>query len=81
MLTDLEQIKDMTTYQQFLESKYQLGGSHGFEPLWIPDFLFDFQRAPGKEHHDLSVIAKKYGGGGHRGACGFTADSIPFSLK
>lgn len=27
--------------------------------------------APGKEHHDLSLIAKKYGGGGHRGACGF----------
>ncbi len=27
--------------------------------------------APGKEHHDLSQIAVKYGGGGHRGACGF----------
>ncbi len=27
--------------------------------------------APGKEHHDLSLIAVKYGGGGHRGACGF----------
>ena len=27
--------------------------------------------APGHEHHDLSAIAKKYGGGGHRGACGF----------
>lgn len=27
--------------------------------------------APGKEHHDLSLIASKYGGGGHRGACGF----------
>lgn len=25
----------------------------------------------GKEHHDLSLIAKKYGGGGHKGACGF----------
>lgn len=25
----------------------------------------------GKEHHDLSVIATKHGGGGHRGACGF----------
>lgn len=27
--------------------------------------------ALGKEHHDLSQIAVKYGGGGHRGACGF----------
>jgi len=34
--------------------------------------------APGKEHHDLSQIAVKYGGGGHRGACGFKADKLPF---
>lgn len=27
--------------------------------------------APGHEDIDLSVIAKKHGGGGHRGACGF----------
>lgn len=29
---------------------------------------------------DLSEIAKRYGGGGHRGACGFTSQSLPFSL-
>lgn len=34
--------------------------------------------APGKEHHDLSKIAVKYGGGGHRGACGFKAKTLPF---
>lgn len=34
--------------------------------------------APGKEHHDLSLIAVKYGGGGHRGACGFRLDKLPF---
>lgn len=34
--------------------------------------------APGKEHHDLSKIAVKYGGGGHRGACGFRAKTLPF---
>lgn len=34
--------------------------------------------APGKEHHDLSEIAKKHGGGGHRGACGFRAAQLPF---
>lgn len=27
---------------------------------------------------DLSEIAKKYGGGGHRGACGFTCKTLPF---
>ena len=27
---------------------------------------------------DLSEIAKKHGGGGHRGACGFTCDKLPF---
>ena len=27
---------------------------------------------------DLSLIAVKYGGGGHRGACGFTCDKLPF---
>lgn len=34
--------------------------------------------APGKEHHDLSLIAVKHGGGGHRGACGFKLDKLPF---
>jgi len=34
--------------------------------------------APGKEHHDLSLIAVKYGGGGHRGACGFRTAKLPF---
>lgn len=36
--------------------------------------------APGKEGHDLSVIAAEHGGGGHRGACGFTCDTLPFKL-
>jgi hypothetical protein len=35
----------VTPYQQFLAGKSQLGGRHGLEPLWLPDFLFDFQRA------------------------------------
>lgn len=34
--------------------------------------------APGQEHHDLSLIAVKHGGGGHRGACGFRTDKLPF---
>ncbi len=31
-------------YEQFLLSKSQLGSQSGFKPLWIPDFLFDFQK-------------------------------------
>jgi hypothetical protein len=34
--------------------------------------------APGHNHHDLSTIAVKYGGGGHRGACGFRSTKLPF---
>lgn len=30
-------------YQALLERRRQLGGSYGFEPLWMPDWLFDFQ--------------------------------------
>lgn len=36
--------------------------------------------APGKESYDLSLIAVKHGGGGHRGACGFTCKKLPFDL-
>lgn len=33
---------------------------------------------PDKTQHDLSLIAVKYGGGGHRGACGFKVEKLPF---
>ncbi len=33
------------TYEEFLERKRQLGGMHGFDPLWIPDWLMDFQKS------------------------------------
>jgi hypothetical protein len=42
------------------------------------DWRVSLYHAPGKEHHDLSLIATKYGGGGHRGACGFRMKSLPF---
>lgn len=35
----------MTDYHAFLETKRQLGADSGFEPVWMPDFLFDFQAA------------------------------------
>lgn len=31
-------------YTEFLQRKHDYGADSGFEPLWIPDFLFDFQR-------------------------------------
>jgi hypothetical protein len=34
----------MKTYNEFLQSKLQLEASGGLEPLWLPEFLFDFQR-------------------------------------
>lgn len=33
--------------------------------------MVSLYHVPGHEHLDLSEIAKKHGGGGHRGACGF----------
>ncbi len=33
----------MTDYAAFLESKTQGGADSGFAPVWMPEFLFDFQ--------------------------------------
>jgi len=33
-----------TEYQQFLVKKSQLTTGTGFDPVWMPDFLYDFQR-------------------------------------
>jgi len=34
----------MITYQQFLGRKSQGAQANGFKPLWLPDWLFDFQQ-------------------------------------
>lgn len=34
----------MTTYQEFLSCKSQDSWRDGFDPVWMPDFLFDFQK-------------------------------------
>lgn len=34
----------MSDYASFLDRKAQLGNKSGFTPLWMPDFLFDFQK-------------------------------------
>lgn len=36
--------------------------------------------APHRTDVDLSLIAVKHGGGGHRGACGFECQKLPFDL-
>lgn len=33
------------SYQDFIHRKSQIGTQSGFEPLWMPDFLFDFQKS------------------------------------
>lgn len=35
----------MSDYEVFLQAKSQLGGNHGFEPVFVPDFLYDFQQS------------------------------------
>ena len=35
----------MGAYDQFLLTKSQLDGAYGFDPVWMPDFLIDFQSA------------------------------------
>jgi hypothetical protein len=32
-------------YREFLHAKSQLPATSGFEPLWLPNYLFDFQRS------------------------------------
>lgn len=34
----------MNAYAEFLEAKAQLGSFDGFDPIWMPEFLFDFQK-------------------------------------
>ena len=41
-------------------------------------WLVSLYHAAHRSDIDLSLIAKQYGGGGHRGACGFQTDKLPF---
>jgi len=35
----------MDAYEDFLTQKAQIGTRDGFEPVWMPDYLFDFQKS------------------------------------
>lgn len=43
--SERERSLSLYEYEDFLEGKSQIGGHHGFEPVWMPDFLFDFQQS------------------------------------
>jgi hypothetical protein len=43
----------MTDYESFIASKRHSLGDHGFEPVWMPDCAFDFQR------HIITKAVKK----------------------
>lgn len=75
---------------KFLACNHARFNSHLFTAGILPkhDGLFGFNWSgkdwrvslygvPGKDI-DLSKIAVKYGGGGHRGACGFRTNKLPF---
>jgi hypothetical protein len=34
----------MMKYEDFLFNKTQLGGQYGFDPVFVPDYLFPFQK-------------------------------------
>jgi superfamily II DNA or RNA helicase len=36
---------DKITYSDFIENKSQIGGNHGFDPIFYPSMSFDFQKA------------------------------------
>jgi hypothetical protein len=44
-------------------------------------WIFSLYHSAHNRDIDLSLIAKKYGGGGHRGACGFQVNKLPFELS
>lgn len=69
------------------------GNSNTFTSLDVPEtgheallmfyfqgssWVVSFYHAKHRTDLDLSVIAQKYGGGGHKGACGCTCKALPF---
>ena len=42
--TEVLAIGEALSFEVFISRKSQLDGDHGFDPEWVPDYLFDFQR-------------------------------------
>jgi oligoribonuclease NrnB/cAMP/cGMP phosphodiesterase (DHH superfamily) len=78
---------------RFIAVNKMLGISQVFYTVYDPvrhDAMLTFGRRKGcwhvslysaKDTVDVSVIAKAYGGGGHKGASGFQCEQLPFSLN
>jgi hypothetical protein len=58
----------MSSYAEFLARKAQADGAAGFEPSWMPEFLFDPQR-------DLTGWAIRQGRGARSAAAGGSASA------
>jgi len=81
-----------TTFERFKFICINRGmtNSQMFDSIWDEkkyDGMLTFVRKKGqwtvslyttKKDLDLSIIAKKHGGGGHKNACGFQCDELPF---
>ncbi len=78
---------------RFIALNKTIGGSQLFDSVFDPDdhdamlrfgwsndghWIVSMYALPGTI--DVSHIAKKYGGGGHAGACGFTCKKLPFDF-
>ena len=55
---------DEMLYRDFLKRKKHSAGSHGFDPVWMPDTAFDFQeyiieKAVRKGRADVAVIGMR----------------------
>ena len=40
---DVPGLGEDMSYDEFLSRKSQIGYEFGFDPVWMPDFLYDFQ--------------------------------------
>lgn len=41
----VEAMREQRDYAAFIDAKSHLGDMSGFDPVWMPDFLFDFQQS------------------------------------
>jgi hypothetical protein len=42
-MTELQKMKEQMLYSEFIQQKSQANCMDGFDPLWLPEFLFPFQ--------------------------------------
>ncbi len=68
---DVPGIGESMTYDEFLSRKSQIGYEFGFDPVWMPDFLYDFQST-------LVEWALRKGRGGIFADCGLGKTPMEF---